>query len=311
MTRRPFVLIEGADGTGKTTLANALVERGWGIEHAGPPTYEPLAFYLDAVRRHPYGHAVLDRLHIGSFVYGTIFRGMDDLTPYEHWQIEGTLMGYNSLLVWANPPASASDANVAAGPIDEDAAVYEAPAMQAQVRQLYEAYVGSITALPWISYDFTVPGALESAIAEIEGIVGFFESSPMPLGSWFGNGYSPRLCLVGDAPNRYLFRAMVGAGIPLNQVCVVESLDGFDGSDFWMSTEFVAFGDAGEAACEAAGVTEYRSVPSATLWSAERYKDVVEYGRLIDGASGRVTEPEVPSNITKFPTLEERGFTVV
>lgn len=69
-----MIIIEGADGVGKSTLANRLSEKlGWPIHHMGvpDPDFDYMGGYLEKIVE--YGpRCILDRFHLGAFVYGTI-----------------------------------------------------------------------------------------------------------------------------------------------------------------------------------------------------------------------------------------------
>ena len=78
-----LIAIEGVDLTGKSTLAAELAE-AWGasVTHAGPPSYGSLVEYEDPLALYdPLGdeHVVLDRWHVGEYVWPAIFRRPTDL----------------------------------------------------------------------------------------------------------------------------------------------------------------------------------------------------------------------------------------
>lgn len=78
-----LIAIEGVDLTGKSTLAAELAE-AWGasVAHAGPPVFGSLVEYEDPLAPYdPLGdhHIVLDRWHVGEYVWPAIFRRPTDL----------------------------------------------------------------------------------------------------------------------------------------------------------------------------------------------------------------------------------------
>jgi len=103
-----WLVLEGCDGTGKTTLADALTAL-YGVErlHVGPPQPDrsPLAEHLDYLERYP--RALFERFHLGGFVYGAIFRPhqrkeMGDWHAFDWGWLEGEMQG-RSLLVLCDP----------------------------------------------------------------------------------------------------------------------------------------------------------------------------------------------------------------
>lgn len=199
--RRTIVVIEGPDGTGKTTLANALVERlGFEYDHCGPPEKPALQFYMDSINRHD-GDTVIDRLHVGSYVYGKAFRGLDDLTDFERWLLEGVLRAHNGLLIYTKLPQEVVEANLARGPDSNDAVIYEAADKRLAVRQLYAEYMATVNQLPQCTYDFT-----EVSLDDAVDIVRALQERPRvdwlaPYVPALGNLVDPSLILVGDEPH--------------------------------------------------------------------------------------------------------------
>jgi len=100
-----LVILEGPDASGKTTLANALVEEfNAEVRKCGPPeTDRP--FYEYQARLHACAGArvVYDRFFHGESVYGPIFRERG-LTPTEQFylELEATLL--NGIVVWCGAP---------------------------------------------------------------------------------------------------------------------------------------------------------------------------------------------------------------
>lgn len=71
-----MIVLEGADCTGKTTLAEKLHEElGWEVWHSGAATSGYLDFWLKPLINHPNQDLILDRWHLGDLVYGPIWRG--------------------------------------------------------------------------------------------------------------------------------------------------------------------------------------------------------------------------------------------
>ena len=78
----PVIVIDGCDGTGKTTLAQALHEQhGHAVIHSGrtPDGTDVASRYQQLLRAQ--GRIVLDRSFISELVYGPLFHGRSRLTP--------------------------------------------------------------------------------------------------------------------------------------------------------------------------------------------------------------------------------------
>ena len=107
-----LIVLEGCDGTGKSTLSNDLsrilkeystvtqLHRGVPIKHV-LDEYE-LALYDYAP--HNDTSIVCDRWHIGPDVYGPIKRNDNGLDPVIRWHINSFLLGKGALLVYTEMP---------------------------------------------------------------------------------------------------------------------------------------------------------------------------------------------------------------
>lgn len=79
MIKHPIIVLEGADGTGKTTLAKKLVEmyRGYYIHNRRHRDVWPyhLASIRQALKFARLGPVIIDRHWLSECVYGTVYRG--------------------------------------------------------------------------------------------------------------------------------------------------------------------------------------------------------------------------------------------
>lgn len=77
------IILEGPDGSGKTTLAKSLVKAGFRYKHEGPPPHNKdlVAWYLEILNEsiESEENTVHDRLWLGERIYGPIARNMDRL----------------------------------------------------------------------------------------------------------------------------------------------------------------------------------------------------------------------------------------
>lgn len=307
-------MIEGPDGSGKTTLAEALVAKGYGYQKFGPPEYEPVDYYLDALKKKAKEGVpvVLDRAHPSSFVYGVIFRGMDDLSPFEHWQVDGFLMAHNTVLVYARPDKDTVEKVLESRPKrDADAEVFEVPEAREAIRSLYDHYMQNMASLPMLVYDFTQEDACELAVSEAQNLVDYFEGIEDPFEGVevFGNKYSPGICFVGSKPTRFLYKALNAAGAgkdvderpTLNKICIVERLPhDFKPPENWTATHFVSLSDEAHHDLNRMGL-HHDSLPAPDLIERTRYKDMLTYGKCLVG----------DQKWEAFPALARSGFTIV
>lgn len=101
-----LVAIEGVDLTGKSTLAAELRET-WGasVTHAGPPECGSLAEYEDAIALYdPLSgeNVVLDRWHVGEYVWPEIFRRPTDMVdPAVRRHVEMFMCSRGCVIVYA------------------------------------------------------------------------------------------------------------------------------------------------------------------------------------------------------------------
>ena len=145
-----IMLLEGADGGGKTTLANYYRERGWAYVHHSmmPDLFEEFCVCLGRIT----GPTIIDRLHLSEQVYGPIYRGRDSLGNAQARMLERVLLGKGAVVVYAKPPWSCCENSFMARQAEEMLDT------TAQLRQVYDRYdeVMAQTALQVISYDFTI-----------------------------------------------------------------------------------------------------------------------------------------------------------
>lgn len=75
------IILEGADGVGKTTLANILAQKyGLDICHCTQYDATDYAFYSQTLRKE---NTVWDRHTIGELIYPKVFNREAQITPYE------------------------------------------------------------------------------------------------------------------------------------------------------------------------------------------------------------------------------------
>lgn len=104
-----FLVLEGPDGAGKTSLSERLkdlLEHQWWVRygHCGPLTGDPLVEYELAFDDYDPGEdnthwVVQDRLHWGETVYGPLYRGGSKLTPAMFRHVELYLASRGAVMV--------------------------------------------------------------------------------------------------------------------------------------------------------------------------------------------------------------------
>jgi len=109
------IIIEGPDGSGKTTLAQSLARiYNATYVHQGPYGDDPFLEALLTVYNRP-GPIVLDRAHIGEQVYGPLYRGGDMLGHARRRMLERYLLARQAVVVSCEPPYPTCEANWQAG----------------------------------------------------------------------------------------------------------------------------------------------------------------------------------------------------
>ncbi len=100
-----LIIIEGVDGTGKTTLASLFHDYyNAKILHRGVPVKHPLIEYTADLAGYRPGsgkHIVCDRWHIGELVYGPLYRGYSALSSSAFVAVDELLFENGALLVHA------------------------------------------------------------------------------------------------------------------------------------------------------------------------------------------------------------------
>ena len=107
-----LIIIEGVDGSGKTTFANSIcevvnTEHPATYLHRGVPEQHVLDEYeLPLFDYVPFDNKtiVCDRWHIGPDVYGPIKRNDDGLDPVIRWHINAFLASKGALVIYTEMP---------------------------------------------------------------------------------------------------------------------------------------------------------------------------------------------------------------
>lgn len=97
-------ILEGSDKVGKTTLAKHIEKwHGFKYIHCGQPDekgpYEEYSQIIAKISKEG-GNFVIDRFHLGEFVYGPIYRGRSGISQEQFVEIEKKLNDLNAVLIY-------------------------------------------------------------------------------------------------------------------------------------------------------------------------------------------------------------------
>lgn len=101
ISKNMLIIIEGCDGTGKTTLANKLIEDfKFSYNKENKPPYDGFKYYIDRATSFKSGdNIILDRFHLGEIVYPSIKKDRTPLDLTKQHLIERALIPQNTLLI--------------------------------------------------------------------------------------------------------------------------------------------------------------------------------------------------------------------
>ena len=308
-------LLEGADGTGKTTLAGALQQKySAKYLHFSVPDSHPIAYWMEhGLSEYPGGsnNVVIDRLHLSEEAYGEVYRGGSGLSSHEFWLLEGWLWARNTVLVLCHADWGDMQANQAKA----ESQIYHNEQQMDVASQF--ALLAHKTSLPLVFYNykrdnFVLPPTARVGIGKewyvkdwsIEDSLGLTDRvcyDDDGIGS-----LNPKVWLVGDQPNPkfdapitdlfqpafqsssggYLQRALEGQ-LSWNDMHLSNSRDRY-GVDWPLQRKWAALGNPSIIAL---GIKAHKALTAAELyhdmvphpqwWRRFRHADVEEYGRSI------------------------------
>ena len=145
-----LILIEGIDRSGKSTLAKLVaIHMSCGVKHCSKPkTNDPFQEYLmmyDETRK--YRNLVLDRSHLGEYVYSNLWRGGCRITNHEFRQLDNLASLQSAIVIHAY--ASVEDIIDRCRKVGEDLLK---PDQIEKCLQLFEIAIKNTT-LPVYKYD--------------------------------------------------------------------------------------------------------------------------------------------------------------
>lgn len=120
-THCKVIILEGSDGSGKTTVAKNLESlynsHGFNVEmwHYGPHSpdktsvqeyLEPLIDWCEEQRDFAHKVLIIDRFHLGELVYGPVLRGFSQMTDDQYEYIEHYLDKIGAIRLYVRPARS-------------------------------------------------------------------------------------------------------------------------------------------------------------------------------------------------------------
>lgn len=194
-----LVIIEGADKTGKSTLAHAIEKRfGYSYRHFGAPGPDPGREYAEflASLKEP---TVCDRFYIGEQVYGPLLRGKAIITNLQKAVIERYCRFRGAVLIWACTPLEIVQERLVRD--GDDLISLE---QNAKAWNMFKSVISECNVLPLCCYDSSKPGALERIMCELDPVLNTMRHIAGMANyycSGFGTIWGPRMVVVGDAIN--------------------------------------------------------------------------------------------------------------
>lgn len=111
-----IIVLEGPDGSGKSTIAEALYRRlhATALRQGPPPrglAYSTFKAMVDFAGRTP-ANVVIDRLHWGAWPYGNVYRGGSELEIKDILDLDDQLGEHGALLVYVRADADVLDQRI-------------------------------------------------------------------------------------------------------------------------------------------------------------------------------------------------------
>jgi thymidylate kinase len=289
-----FIIIEGADKTGKTTLANAIVKR-FGCEyiHFGKPKKHPATEYAEyAISTNR--NVVLDRFYLGELVYGPLLRGKCGLNPLEFVTLERLLRLKQAILIQtttdvtlANKRLAVSTQHEAVDNLQNEKAVLGFSLLHDRSKLQHV-----------IKYDGSTRENLTDVLNQLSALrfeVTKDQEIIQKVCTGIGTPVGPKIVFVGEAVNKrvtwlglpfdkglsseFLFNSMQAAGVPEDKVyiCNADKLTSAE-VDFLTRDKavFVALGKKAEAKLKHLDVPCY-TAPHPQFVKRFQWKDQDKY----------------------------------
>ena len=182
----PGIVVEGCDGSGKTTLIRVLRDYfHWPVVHVVQPHNPNILQMMKLIECSP---VIFDRFHWSPVVYGEALREGPELTPYDLWALDGMLMNRGFINVYCETDIDTMLSNNA-----KEVQLWEAVRTKSSVKRIIHEYrmLELTSQLVCYSYDYKEE-TTDTLLDLIKTMVGF-EGPPGVQGH-----PKPTTWLVGD-----------------------------------------------------------------------------------------------------------------
>lgn len=299
----PCIIIEGPDGAGKTTLADALISH-WAevnpvgratLLHRGPRVLDSIRDYEMPLQEFDLftDLVICDRWHLGEEVYGPLLRGESKTTAAQFRHIEAYLRARGALVVLLDLPTETIQLRLKQrGGDDADWPIDKIDALRRGYTQLEERMT-----LPSLFFLKELDD-LDTTALSILWAWQAHAPQPHPFKTLIGDVRSPRYLLLGDQKSA-LGDGLDAAFCPVPGSVGSYFLDLIDPAD-WVQTaiananeedlraliryvepvEVVALGGRAAEACQREGV-RHRRVPHPQFVRRFQHKQLGRYVKEI------------------------------
>lgn len=271
-----ITILEGPDGSGKTTLGKALADKRGVTIHFGLlaklfQNYLQATSFCDDV--------FCDRFYFSERVYGPVIRGVDAFPLSHERMLERVLFSKQAVVILCLPPLAACLTTFTRRQEEEYLTHAE------QLKKVYAAYTRLTTNLPLIVYDYekdTLPAlrdkinALRPPVNGGPGVGYFSPGETLLVGERSNNEHFPFISTRGCSP--WVAEQLDLASISEKKLYWINAVkpDGahtaFDFLTVLQPKKIIALGLIAETWCQAAGVN-YTVVPHPQYWKRFHHAD--------------------------------------
>lgn len=194
-----FIILEGADGVGKSTFAELLREKlgpDTVMLHKGPIQKDPIDEYaVDAQWYRPSGdtHVICDRWHWGEEVYGPKYRGRSEFTRPVFWHVEKTLMARGAVVAYLSGKPSVIASRLQSRGDD----LVNSEDVGDLISRYYD--VACYSLLPWFPYSDPTEKDADDLIQR--GRIAQMTAAAVSPFTTYSGSVSPHYLILGDRRN--------------------------------------------------------------------------------------------------------------